>query len=82
MEEIKKCQLTNPTVLKIKHHIEAGLPSEFQVHDDGSLRFRLNRLVIAAGEVRRKLLDECHRSIYAIHPGGTKMYQDMKQLYW
>lgn len=32
---------------------------------------------------RRKVLDECHRSKFTIHPRGTKMYQDMKRsFYW
>jgi len=28
------------------------------------------------------MLKECHESAYSIHPGGTKMYQDLKQNYW
>jgi hypothetical protein len=29
-----------------------------------------------------KLADEAHLSRYSIHPGSTKMYQDLKQHYW
>ena len=28
------------------------------------------------------LLDEAHKSRYSIHPGATKMYNDLKQNYW
>jgi hypothetical protein len=33
-------------------------------------------------EIRQRISDETHLSRYSIHPGSTKMYQDMKQHYW
>jgi hypothetical protein len=33
-------------------------------------------------DVRQQILDEVHLSRYSIHPGSTKMYQDLKQHYW
>jgi hypothetical protein len=33
-------------------------------------------------EVRQQILDEAHLSRYFVHPGSTKMYQDLKQHYW
>jgi hypothetical protein len=32
--------------------------------------------------VHQQILDEAHLSRYSIHPGTTKMYQDLKQHYW
>ena len=32
--------------------------------------------------LREKVLKEFHHSVFAVHPGGTKMYQDLKCLYW
>jgi hypothetical protein len=29
-----------------------------------------------------KILQETHDSAYSIHPGSTKMYQDLKERYW
>ncbi|XP_060202218.1 uncharacterized protein LOC132630677 [Lycium barbarum] len=29
-----------------------------------------------------KILGEAHYSYYSIHPGMTKMYQDIKEVYW
>ncbi|KAM0061096.1 putative nucleotidyltransferase, Ribonuclease H [Helianthus debilis subsp. tardiflorus] len=34
------------------------------------------------GGFREKILDEAHKSRYSIHPGATKMYQDLKRDYW
>ena len=33
------------------------------------------------GELRREILEEAHCAAYAIHPGSTKMYQDLKDHY-
>ena len=32
--------------------------------------------------LREKILNEAHDSAYSIHPGSTKMYQDLKERYW
>ena len=32
--------------------------------------------------IRREILDEAHTTPYSIHPGTTKMYQDLKSVYW
>jgi hypothetical protein len=33
-------------------------------------------------ELNDKILCEAHESTYSIHPGGNKMYQDLKTTYW
>jgi hypothetical protein len=32
--------------------------------------------------LHRKIIDEAHCSIYSIHPGVNKMYQDLKKSFW
>ncbi|KAI3759455.1 hypothetical protein L6452_07295 [Arctium lappa] len=34
------------------------------------------------GDLRKKVLEEAHKSRYSMHPGTNKMYRDMKQSYW
>jgi IS30 family transposase len=34
------------------------------------------------GDLQKTILREAHDSTYSIHPGSTKMYQDLKQRYW
>jgi hypothetical protein len=34
------------------------------------------------GDLWKTILREAHDSAYSIHPGSTKMYQDLKQRYW
>jgi hypothetical protein len=33
-------------------------------------------------ELKDKILCEAHESTYSIHPGGNKMYYDLKATYW
>ena len=32
--------------------------------------------------LRKDILDEAHKSHLTVHPGGTKMYQDIKRSFW
>jgi hypothetical protein len=58
----------------IHEKMEAGKANCFRKDDQGILWFN--------DQVRQQILDEAHLSRYSIHPGSTKMYQDLKQHYW
>ena len=34
------------------------------------------------GGLRQQVMGEAHSSRYSIHPGSTKMYHDLRCLYW
>lgn len=38
--------------------------------------------VLDVVDLKKKVMEEAHGSKFAIHPGNTKMYQDLKQVYW
>ena len=47
-----------------------------------SLYFQ-NRLCVPDDkELKQKLISEAHNTVFTMHPGGNKMYQDLKQFYW
>ncbi|WVZ97041.1 hypothetical protein U9M48_042606 [Paspalum notatum var. saurae] len=67
-------------------HIREGIDEEkkacFTLDDQGVLWFK-NRLVVPKDmELRKKILDEAHTSVLTMHPGSSKMYQDLKQKFW
>jgi hypothetical protein len=42
-----------------------------------------NHIVVPKGhQLRKQILDEAHLSKFSIHPGSTKMYQDLRQNFW
>ena len=48
----------------------------------GIIRFQ-NRICIPKNEgIKSELLNEGHKSQYSIHPGSSKMYQDLKKQFW
>ena len=62
--------------------VHSGKKPEFSLDQAGVLRCGNCLCVLDVGNLRRTFLEEAHYSRYTIHPGSTKMYQDLKQLYW
>ena len=62
---------------------EQGQPksSDFEIRN-GILRFRGRVYVPNLRDLRQKILDEAHRAKYTVHPGATKMYRDLWEVYW
>ena len=50
--------------------------------NDGILRFQGRICVLDDAEVKRLILEEVHKSLLSLHPGMTKMYQDLKETFW
>ena len=62
--------------------VRDGDETKFSVKECGSLYFQ-NRLCVPNDkELKKKFLFEAHNTVFTMHPGGNKMYQDMKQYYW
>jgi hypothetical protein len=69
--------------MKYTHEkMEAGKATCFRKDDQGVLWFEDRIVVPKDAELLQQILDEAHLSRYSIHPGSTKMYQDLKQHYW
>ena len=56
--------------------------TDFLVREDGSLYFQNRLCVPANNELKKELLHEAHNLVFTMHPGGNKMYQDLKQYHW
>ncbi|XP_071917068.1 uncharacterized protein [Coffea arabica] len=82
LHRINEAQTMDPMVQKWVEKVKKGEISDFNLSPKGIFRFR-NRIVVLEDEnLRREILDEAHRSKYTIHLDSTKMYQDLRQLYW
>ena len=81
MDQILAGQSQDPQIIKLKEEIEKGKKAEFQIGDD-VLR-QGNRLCVPDVDgLRQRILQEAHNAPYSVHPGVTKMYQDVKGMYW
>ena len=70
-------------VFSIRDRIQSGKGDEgWAIHTDGSLRYRGRVVVPQSVDLREKILGEFHCSRFAVHLGGTKMYRDLRRLYY
>ena len=70
--------------MSIRDRVQAGMGDEgWAIHTDGSLRYRGRIVVPQLVNMREEILREFNCSRFAVHPGGTKMYHDLRrQYYW
>lgn len=80
--DIREGQMSDAKCSEIKKLIAAGKASGFRVDEQGVLWLGKRICVPAIQAIRDLILREAHDSAYSIHPGSTKMYQDLKDRYW
>ncbi|XP_049372615.1 uncharacterized protein LOC125837564 [Solanum verrucosum] len=54
----------------------------FEQGGDGVLRYQGRLCVPRVDELQERIMEEAHSSRYFIHPGSTKMYRDLREVYW
>ncbi|XP_070017603.1 uncharacterized protein [Nicotiana sylvestris] len=80
--EVKEQQHEDPELIKLRESISQQRQPLFELTGDGVLRYQGRLCVPTVGEIRAKILSEARYSRYAVHPGETKMYRDLRQIYW
>jgi hypothetical protein len=81
-QEIQRGQLEDEKVQEIKRNIKEEKSPGFLEDDEGVLWYRGRICVPNVKELKAKILREAHESAYSIHPGGNKMYHNLKATYW
>ena len=67
-------------IVSIKDRVQLGTSDEgWTIHAYGSLRYRGREVVPQLTDLREEILREFHWSRFVVHPGGTKMYQDLRR---
>jgi hypothetical protein len=82
LQEIRRGQLEDEKVPEIKRNIKEEKSLGFSEDDEGVLWYKGRICVPNVLELKDKILREAHESAYSIHPGGNKMYHDLKATYW
>jgi hypothetical protein len=80
-QEIRKGQISDAKIQEIKDLIAEGRGPDFTEDEQGIIWFKNRICVPEIDSLRETILKEAHDSDYSIHPGSTKMYQDLKQKY-
>jgi hypothetical protein len=82
LQEIRRGQLEDEKIQEIKCNINEEKSPGFSKDDEGVLWYKGRIYVPNVKELKDKILREAHESAYSIHPGGNKMYRDLKATYW
>ena len=81
-EQIITAQKQDKGMAFIREGMDEKKRACFTLDDQGVLWFK-NRLVVPKDmELKKRILDEAHTSMFTMHPGSNKMYQDLKQKFW
>ena len=82
LNRVLEAQNNDEKISIIVSQIGEGEEIEFSVKEDGSLYYKDRVCVPSDSELKKAILDEAHSGSFSMHPGSTKMYQDLKVSYW
>jgi hypothetical protein len=82
LQEVWRGQLEDEKVQEIKRNIKEKKSPGFSEDDESVLWYKGRICVPNIKELKDKILHEAHESAYSIHPGGNKMYHDLRATYW
>ncbi|XP_070057140.1 uncharacterized protein [Nicotiana tomentosiformis] len=80
--EVKKHQYENPVIVHYRDTTPQKEKTPFEITEEGVLRYRGRLCVPNVARLRWQVIGETHYSHYSIHPGATKMYHDIRKVYW
>ncbi|WMV24957.1 hypothetical protein MTR67_018342 [Solanum verrucosum] len=75
-------QFKDENLNELKKKTTIGKAQETTLDAEGVLSFKERICVPRVDDLIQKLLIESHGWQYSIHPGVTKMYRNLKQIYW
>jgi hypothetical protein len=82
LQEIRRGQLEDEKIQEIKRNIKEEKTPGFLEDGEGALWYKGRICVPNIKELKDKILHEAHEFAYSIHPGGNKMYHNLKATYW
>ena len=80
--EVKKKQESDPIFLELKGAVNSPRVEVFSQGGDGILHYQGRLCIPDMGVFSQHIRAEAHNSRYSIHAGATKMYRDLREVYW
>lgn len=81
IDRIRDAQARDTFVMMILGSVGEQV-SEFDFGSNGLLRHGSRIYVPNLDGLKEEILKEAHVAAYAVHPGATKMYHDLRSVYW
>ena len=80
--QIAQAQKGEGDFLRTVALVEEGKLKDFARGTDELWKFEGRIYVPTSGDLRKRILNEAHKSQFTIYPGVTKMYKDVKKKFW
>ncbi|XP_070050468.1 uncharacterized protein [Nicotiana tomentosiformis] len=80
--EVKECQYEDHVLAHYGDTTPQKEKTPFKITGDGVLRYQGRLCVPNVEGPHRQVMGETHYSRYSFHPGATKMYHDIREIYW
>ena len=81
VSEVTENQDQDLLFLELKASVHKQKEMAFEQGGDGVLRYQGRLCVPRVDELQERIMEEAHSSRYSIHPGSTKMYRDLREVY-
>ena len=83
LSRVIESQGQDAEIVLIRDRVHSGTGDEgWTIQVYSSLRYRGRVVVPQLPDLREEILREFHCSRFTVHPGGTKMYQDLRRQYY
>ena len=69
IDKISALQKNDKFIQKLCERVRKGEASSFQIDNNGTLRLQGRICVPDIAELKREVMDECHKSKISVHPG-------------
>ena len=79
VDQIKESQKGHKSIEGTKTRMEKEKVSSFTIDSEGILWYEGRICVPSESKLKHTIMTEAHDTLYYIHPGVTKMYQDLKE---
>nr|AAV31273.1 putative polyprotein [Oryza sativa Japonica Group]AAV31377.1 putative polyprotein [Oryza sativa Japonica Group] len=81
-DQVREAQVNDPDIPEIKKNMRRGKAIGYVEDEQGTVWLGERICVPDNKELKDTIMKEAHETLYSIHPGSTKMYQDLKQQFW
>nr|AAN16328.1 putative polyprotein [Oryza sativa Japonica Group]AAP52669.1 retrotransposon protein, putative, Ty3-gypsy subclass [Oryza sativa Japonica Group] len=82
IDQVREAQINDPDIQEIKKNMRRGKAIGFLEDEQGTVWLGERICVPDNKDLKDAILKEAHDTLYSIHPGSTKMYQDLKERFW
>nr|ABA97433.1 retrotransposon protein, putative, Ty3-gypsy subclass [Oryza sativa Japonica Group] len=82
VDQVRAAQVNDSEIAELKKNMRVGKARDFHEDEHGTIWLGERLCVPDDKELKDLILTEAHQTQYSIHPGSTKMYQDLKEKFW